>query len=339
MLFYPKRAFFEPKTLEYPTGQYIYNKLKELNIPVFIENKSVNLEKDFDNIQEYYSYAKSSLVVSIKKSMKLDSCKPSADYQFPLVTGCPASCQYCYLQSNPNIKPFARVYANVEEILQNNQKYINQNKPNITSFELASTSDPLSVEHLTGSVKKAIEFFSNEEFGRLRLVSKFSYVDTLLDIDHKGHTKIRFSINSKYVIEHFEFNVSPIDERLVAAQKIFDAGYPLGFIIAPIYYYENYKKEYSELLDMLREKISNPDEAQITFELIQHRFTTKAMDTILQRFPNTSIDFSMENRQQKWGPYGVYKYVYKKDISSDMKEFMIDAIKKRFPKAEIEYFT
>jgi spore photoproduct lyase len=339
MLFYPKRAFFEPKTLDYPTGQYIYNKLKELNIPIFIENKSVNFEKDFDNIQEYYAYAKGSLVVSIKKSMKLDSCKPSADYQFPLVTGCPASCQYCYLQSNPNIKPFARVYANVEEILQNNEKYINQNKPKITSFELASTSDPLSVEHLTGSVKKAIEFFAQQEYGRLRLVTKFAYVDTLLDIEHNRHTKIRFSINSKYVVDKFEFNVSPLMERLEAAQKVYDANYPLGFIIAPIYYYENYKEEYAELLDMLRDKIKNPDNAEITFELIQHRFTTKAMDTILARFPNTEIDFSMENRQQKWGPYGVYKYVYKKDISSDMKEFMISEIKRRFPKAEIEYFT
>ncbi|WDC84302.1 hypothetical protein PL321_00100 [Caloramator sp. mosi_1] len=63
------------------------------------------------------------------------------------------------------------------------------------------------------------------------------------------------------------------------------------------------------------------------------------MDTILARFPNTEIDFSMENRQQKWGPYGVYKYVYKKDISTDMKEFMISEIKRRFPKAEVEYFT
>ena len=69
---------------------------------------------------------------------------------------------------------------------------------------------------------------------------------------------------------------------------------------------------------------------EISFELIQHRFTKAAKELIVQRFKNTVLDFSEENRQLKWGPYGKFKYVYKKPDSEDMKNYISQLINNNF---------
>ncbi|WP_411955957.1 spore photoproduct lyase family protein [Clostridium estertheticum] len=77
----------------------------------------------------------------------------------------------------------------------------------------------------------------------------------------------------------------------------------------------------------------------MSFELIQHRFTKAAKELIVQRFVNTVLDLNEEARQLKWGPYGKFKYVYKKSDSTDMNNYISDLINNNFHGAIIEYFT
>ncbi|WP_334305981.1 spore photoproduct lyase family protein, partial [Clostridioides difficile] len=98
------------------------------------------------------------MVVGIRKSLKFQTCKPSANYQLPLVSGCMGRCEYCYLNTQLGDKPFIRVFVNVDEILEQTKKYIEDRKPQVTIFEGAATSDPVPVEPYTNSLKKTIEF-------------------------------------------------------------------------------------------------------------------------------------------------------------------------------------
>lgn len=70
------------------------------------------------------------------------------------------------------------------------------------------TSDPVGLEHITGSLRELIEWMGREPYGRLRFVTKYHHVDSLLDAKHNRHTRFRFSINSDYVIRNFEPNGS-----------------------------------------------------------------------------------------------------------------------------------
>lgn len=104
-------------------------------------------------------------------------------------------------------------------------------------------------------------------------------------------------------------------------------------------YYDNWEIEYDMLFKKAKEYLPNTLHLPLTFELIQYRFTTKAKNVILQRFPNTKLDMDEENRIKKWGPYGVYKYVYPKDVSEELKNGITNLINKYFPNSYIEYFT
>ncbi len=339
-LFMPERVYFEPAALEYPLGQKLKKLFTEMQIPILQTSSHQRITGiPGKTEQEKYVHAKRTLVVGVKKTMDLDVCRPSADYEFSLGTNCPGNCEYCYLQTTQGKRPYIRVYVNLEEIFESILKHIEKHKPNITTFEVASTSDPVALEHLTGSLKKTIEFFGSLAYGRLRVVTKFADVDSLLDIWHNHHTRFRFSINSRYVIHHFEHTTSSLEERLEAAKKISEANYPTGFIVAPIMVYEGWIEEYRELFDGLKEKVAPSAQEDLTFELIQHRYTNSARKLILQRFPHTRLDMDDAKRVKKWGPYGRYKYVYPKEEAQEIQAYLTQLIMDRFPKSKIEYFT
>ena len=337
--FIPDLVYFEPQALEYDKGKKILKWAESLDIPVRYttsHNRITDLPGETD--LEKYRNAKRTLVVGLKKSLKFEQSKPSAEYAIPIGTGCMGHCHYCYLQTTLGQRPYVRVYVNIDEILGQAVKYIEERKPEITRFEAACTSDPLGLEHITGSLAQLIEFMADQPHGRLRFVTKYHHVDPLLSLRHNGNTRIRFSVNSDYVIRYFEPGTSRFAERIEAAGKTARAGYRIGFIIAPIIWYDGWEEGYSSLLKKLGETIPK-DTPDLTFELIQHRFTKTAKNIIEQRYPKTKLEMDEAKRKYKWGKYGRGKYVYPDEKAAALREFITERIFDHFPDARIEYFT
>ena len=96
-MFVPKRIIFEKGSLDYELGQEIYNKFKNDNTVEIIKVNSNRVSSAIpgDNIYDKYRAGKKTLVVGVKKSMKFQTCKPSAHYQLPIVSGCIGQCEYC----------------------------------------------------------------------------------------------------------------------------------------------------------------------------------------------------------------------------------------------------
>lgn len=339
-LFQPKRVFFEEDALDYPLGKkiidYFANRDADIKM-IGSHNRVTGIPGDTP--QQSYREAKQTLVVGVKRDLRLDTCKPSADFEFSLGTSCPGGCQYCYLQTHLGKKPYIRVYVNIEEILDKILEITQKNQPNTTSFEAASTSDPLAVEHITGSLAKTIEFFGrNQPFAKLRVVTKFANVDTLLGLNHNHSTKFRFSLNSADIIRMYEHNTASMEERIRAANKIAQSGYSLGFIIAPLFIYDRYHEGYTELFRKLADTLK-PVPKDLTFELITHRFTKNAKKVIHERFPNTKLDLNEISRRKKFGRYGLVKYIYNEPDYQELKNIMMGLVKRFFPQSKIEYFT
>lgn len=339
-MFVPKRVIFEKGALDYEIGKNVYNYFKDNDKVEKIMLTSNRIKQNIpnnDSIQGYYKEGKRTLVVGVKKGLKFQSCKPSAHYQLPLYSGCMGQCQYCYLNTNLGDKPYAKINSNIEDILKQAQKYIDERLPYVTIFEGSATSDPLPMEPYAGSLKRAIEFFAKNPNGRFRFVSKFNDVDTLLDIKHNGKTEVRFTLNTQKVINEYENATAAIKLRLEACRKMANAGYPMGFIIAPVFLYDNYKEDYKNLLLELRENLPNNMVEPPSFEVISHRYTPRAKNIIMQVFPDNTLPMNEEERKYKYGQFGYGKYVYNKEDLDDMKEFFEKEIKVIFPESEIKY--
>ncbi|WAA10790.1 spore photoproduct lyase [Fervidibacillus albus] len=338
--FVPRLVYFEPQALDYPLGKQLFDKFQQMGIEIRTTT-SHNQIRDLPGDTDFQKYriAKSTLVVGIRKTLRFDTSKPSAEYAIPLATGCMGHCHYCYLQTTMGQKPYIRTYVNVEEILEQANEYMKVREPEITRFEASCTSDIVGIDHLTHTLKRAIEFFGESKFGRLRFVTKFHHVDHLLDANHNGKTRFRFSINADYVIKHFEPGTSALSDRINAARKVASAGYPLGFIVAPIYIHDGWQKGYYEMFERLESELPRQAKENITFEFIQHRFTKPAKRVIEKNYPMTKLELNEEARRYKWGKYGIGKYIYQKEEEQEIKTHLENYMKKFFPNATLEYFT
>lgn len=339
-MFVPKRVLFERDALDYPLGREMQQRFKQENIPVSIiasHNRVTGIPGKTP--REAYLEAKRTLVVGVRRTLQFAPCKPSAHYQLPLGTSCSGQCQYCYLQTTLGKKPYVRVYVNVAEILQQAEKYIARRSPEITIFEGAATSDPLPVEPYTGLLTRAVEFFGRQPLGRFRFVTKFTSVERLLDAPHHGHTRFRFSINTERIIKSYEQGTPAAGARINAARRVADAGYPLGFLIAPIFVYPGWQAEYTSLIADLAEELRAYPAAAITFELISHRFTISARSRIMEIYPDTTLPMDESERRYKFGQFGYGKYVYPKETLQEMDELFRRELDSHFPGAKVEYLV
>ncbi|MBE6023605.1 MAG: spore photoproduct lyase [Cellulosilyticum sp.] len=338
-MFIPKRVIFEKGALDYPLGQELYTRFtQDPKVEIFeAATNRVKTHIPGDDLSQMYRHGKQTLVVGIKKSLKFQSCKPSAHYQLPLVSGCMGQCEYCYLNTQLGDKPFVRVHVNVDEILAQAEKYAQERLPHKTIFEGAATSDSLAVEPLTHSLAKCITYFGERDYTRFRFVSKYNDVDGLLDLKHNGHTEIRFSLNTPYIINTYEHATASSKLRIEASSKVSRSGYPVGFIIAPVFMYPNWKEEYHDLLVNLKHELPEKPPHPIIFEVISHRYTLRAKNRITQIFPETSLPMTEEERSFKYGQFGYGKYVYPKEQLADMKAFFTKELDDLFPYKDVKY--
>lgn len=348
-LWKPARALFTPAALEQPWGRQIHDRVLAQDIPIEVlpANRLSGLRGA--DTRETYNRAKRTLAVvnAAPGAFKLQPIPPSADWQFHIAEGCPAHCQYCYLAGSLAGPPVIRAFANLPDILANSARFekpgAGRNEASGTTFEVSCYTDPLSLEHLTGSLSECIRWFGTREHGYLRWVSKFDAVDGLLDLPHNGHTRPRVSINARPIERRLEGGTASVSARLQALRKLAlpraegGDGYPVGLVVAPIMPIEDWEEHYTALLDEAQGAVGfAPD---ITFELITHRFTPGSKDVLLSWYPNTSLDLSEEGRSVKRNKFGGAKFVYPADTMKAMRAWFTREIAARFPQGRVLYWT
>ncbi len=350
-LWRPRRVLITPDALALPYGQAMLARAEQSGAEVIKLKANRLAGLTGEDARKAYANAKTTLaiVVSPPGQRRLQPIPPSADWQFHIAQGCPAHCQYCYLAGSLSGPPVTRAYANLEEILDSLKAYAG--KGTITSksteragegttFEASCYTDPLGIEHLTGALAASIRFFGLWEAPvQLRWTTKFDAVDGLLAIDHRGRTRVRFSLNAASVSRDFEGGTANVTQRLQALRKMASAGYPVGLTIAPIMPITNWRQEYADLFLGVAQALQGISAVDLTAELITHRFTPGSKEVLIGWYPKTTLDLREEARTQKRTKFGGFKYVYPKDSMGEMRMFFQEMIATHLPEAKILYWT
>ncbi len=347
-LWMPEQVLFTPAAIAEPWGQKILTRVQSLNLPVEVLSRNRLTGLRGEDERETYQIAKRTLAVvtAPPSSFKLTPIPPSADWQFHLAEGCPAHCQYCYLAGSLQGPPVIRAFANLPQILQNLSAY---DSGKTTSFEVSCYTDPLGIEHLTGSLAECIRHFGTQFYadpnrkGHLRWVSKFDAVESLLDLPHQGNTRCRMSVNAAPISTRLEGGTATVASRLQALRQLALApnqgggGYPVGLVIAPIMPIEDWELHYRQLFEAIATALDF--DCDLTFELITHRFTPGSKETLLEWYPQTKLDMEESTRKVKRNKFGGTKYVYDAEIMKTLRQFFERELFQRFPKAKILYWT
>ncbi|SCF17743.1 spore photoproduct lyase [Micromonospora purpureochromogenes] len=347
----PRRVVATPAAVDHPHGRRIVGRVEALGIEVerLRANRLTGVRGETE--RETYARAKSTMaiVVSPPSRRRLQPIAPSADWRVDLAEGCPAHCQYCYLAGSLSGPPVTRVYADLDQILDGLAEYAGRGTVTSrdtrraeegTTFEASCYTDPLALEHLTGSWRRAVEHFAGWDAPvQLRWTTKYDDVATFVGLAHAGRTRVRFSVNCLPVSTRFEGGTSPVPARLAALRRLALDGYPVGLTIAPIIALPDWRTHYGELLGMVAAAVDRVPGLDLTAELITHRFTPASREVLLGWYPRTRLEMDEARRSRKHGKFGAVKFVYPRDTMTELRSWFTAELAARVPSCRILYWT
>lgn len=325
--------YFEPDSLSYELGKQLKEQFADLLwIPIDSHN-SIKEMREKENAE--FGKMKRNLIIGTRKTHKYVENQKVSDYLVPYTSsGCTAMCLYCYLVCNYNKCAYLRLFVNREQMLDRLiKKSVSSDKP--LTFEIGSNSDLVLENTITGNLGYTIPRFAEEGFGRLTFPTKFHMVDSLLDLPHKGKVIFRMSVNPQPLINRIELGTSNLQERIEAVNKMCEAGYPCGLLIAPVMLVDGWKEMYTELLEQLRDGLSEKMKEEMFLEIIMMTYSYIHRAINGDAFPNAPDLYDKELMTGR----GRGKYCYKPELRREAEQFLRTEIKRILGDVKIVYVS
>ena len=142
------------------------------------------------------------------------------------------------------------MFPNLEEILAQIDRQARKiGRPE--AFYLGKLQDGMALDLLTGYSRVMIPFFARHPFTRLRILSKSANFENVLDLDHRSHTVLCWSLNPPVVRRDYEVITPPVEDRIGAMRQCAESGYPIRVMLMPIIPIPDWQQHYDELLKEL----------------------------------------------------------------------------------------
>lgn len=290
-LYRPQKVYIERAALTYPLTQKMLAVLKDVEQEV-IEDPRVlaeSLKKKRDPIGE----GKRSLLLAYDKGR---SFKPfpeaeqylSCDY-FTLHTaeGCDLECSYCILQAYLT-NPLLTVYVNLEEMLENLQKVLDQNPGRFFRIGTGQLADSLSLDHITGFSEVLIPFFARQKNAVLELKTKSVNTARLQALDPAGRAMVAWSMNARKISREEEHKCASIDERLDAAETLTRrSGWRVNFHFDPVIEYPGWESGYGEVIRDVFQRIPEEKIGWVSIGCL--RMMPELKPLMQDRFPKSRL--------------------------------------------------
>lgn len=251
---FPEKIYYEPKALDYELGAYLSQKYAASDW-IAIESHN-NIPELRARPNSDFAAMKRFLIIGIRKTHKYVENHKVSDYLVPYTSsGCTAACLYCYLVCNYNKCSYLRLFVNREQMLDRLMKVARESSRELT-FEIGSNSDLVFENTITGNLAWTIERFAAGQRGFITLPTKFSMVEPLLQLNHAGRVIFRMSVNPEEIISRVEIGTSPLHKRIDAVNKMCEAGYRVGLLVAPVILCEGWEEKYARLIEKLEAGLS-----------------------------------------------------------------------------------
>jgi spore photoproduct lyase len=195
-------------------------------------------------------------------------------------------CSYCVLQGYLN-NPFLTLYTNWDDLFKEIETFLSSDRQSLLRLGTGELSDSLALESIFPLSQFLISLFAERHNGVLELKTKSANVHSLLHLNHRGRTVVSWSLNPPQMIEEEEMRTAPLEERIDAAMRCQERGFPLGFHFDPLLYHEDWERGYRETTLQLFRKIDPKRVAWIS--LGGFRYPPKLKPIAEERFPKTKV--------------------------------------------------
>ncbi|MBP1622767.1 MAG: Radical domain protein [Acidobacteria bacterium] len=199
---------------------------------------------------------------------------------------CHFECTYCVLQSYLSNEALV-VCTNIDDMLSQIRDTLDRSPAQRYRIGTGELADSLALDHLTGYSRRLVTLFAATPNGILELKTKSSQIANLEGVDHRGHTVVSWSVNSKRISRTEEHGAATLEERLAAAAQCRKWGYKLGFHFDPLIHYEGWEDDYRESVKEIFRAVDPGAVAWISLGAL--RFPPHLRELVRRRFPKSRV--------------------------------------------------
>jgi len=330
---FPERVYYEPKVLSYELGEKLKQKFAGVPwVPIESHNKIIELQS---NSNKEFCRMKRYLIIGTRKTHKYAPNNKVSDFLVPYTSsGCSAACLYCYLVCNYNKCSYLRLFVNREEMLAKMLKTAAASSKDLT-FEIGSNSDLVLENTITENLSWTIERFGKKEKGYITFPTKFDMVDSLLNLEHRGRTIFRMSVNPQEIIRKVELGTTGLKSRIQALNKVCEAGYKIGLLIAPIVLVDGWQEFYARLITQLADELSPKAKKELPIEIIFMTYSYVHRAINHEAFP-TAVE--LYDKSLMTGR-GRGRYCYRSEVRAQGEELLRKEIEAKLKDSNILYIV
>jgi len=291
----PERIFVERAVQDLPITRNVLERLPE--VPTEQIDSRESLLQESKRWNPTLQRTKKSLILAQHKGCFFKPCPGSRArdglksvccnyFVINYASNCHMECSYCYLQSHLNF-PYMTVYANCEDLLSELQVAFSESPHRSFRIGTGELADSLALDLLTSYSVPLVEFFAAQKNAVLEFKTKSNCVENLLDLEHGGRTVVSWSMNPRFIQEREEHKTATISERLEAAERCVQAGYPVAFHLDPLIFYENWEVDYEDLIEEIFDRIPTSSFSWISMGSL--RMTGPLKEMMRKRFPSSFL--------------------------------------------------
>ena len=328
---FPEKIYYEPEALSYELGRMLREKYAQA--PWIEIDSHNNIPELRANPNCAFAQMKRFLVVGVRKSLAYTPNRKVSDYLTPYTSsGCSAMCLYCYLVCHYKQM---RVFASVRQPRADACKaYAHSGKLNRTRC-LRSAPIPIWCWRTPSPATfyGRSQHFCRAERGVITFPTKFDAVEDLLGLDHRGRVLFRMSVNPQEIISSVELGTSPLTKRIRALNRMREAGYRVGILIAPVVLVEGWRELYARMIERLADELNEDVKKSAAVEIIfmTYSFVHRAINR--EAFPGVTELYDpalMTGRGQG-------KYCYRDEARADGEAFLRAQLAQNLPSMPIVY--
>jgi len=303
----PQKVYIEEASLEYPSTRQIIERLEGVPTEI-IQNPQKIIQRLHDS-QDWVAEGKRHLLLARQQGSFVKPCPCTPHYIgcnyyiINLVFNCPLDCTYCILQDYLS-HPLITIFVNLEDLWKELDIFLQKREGAYLRIGTGELGDSLAVDHLTEHSKALIFYFRGKDKAFLELKTKTVEINNILKLQPADNVVISWSLNSFRIAKEEEKGAPGIETRIMAAKRVSEKGFKLGFHFDPLIRYSGWEMDYAEVIKLLLKTVDPLKIAWISLGSL--RFPPSLKPLIKQRFPHTQIIYD-ELIKGKDGKYRYFK--------------------------------
>jgi len=251
--FHPKYIFAHKKASDYPLYAELRERYPHASFEEFEGDHRRVPQLQGVRSERFLKTKTDTLILAVRgvrEAISENANKANSDFIFAGIGyGCLFGCAYCYTNLNKlwhmNVAPLT-LYANIDEIL----KYLidhQRRQGRQVLYDFSCNNDSIAEGAFFSSTSKTVETIAKTENAHGICTTKATNIEYLLNLNHNGRITIKITLAPPIQIRRFEFLTGSLDERMIALNRLKEAGYNVGINFSPIVLKENWLEDYTDL--------------------------------------------------------------------------------------------